>query len=64
MDAACASSLAAVMDACRLLQTRQVDSMMAVLLIYDDPATFSKFSAIGALSPSHSTPSMLAQMGL
>ena len=29
MDAACASSMAAVLDACRLLQTRQVDVMLA-----------------------------------
>ena len=57
MDAACASSLAAVMDACRLLQTRQVDSMICGATDRTmDPATFSKFSAIGALSPSHSTP--------
>ena len=57
MDAACASSMAAVLDACRLLQTRQVDVMLAGATDRTmDPATFSKFSAIGALSPSHSTP--------
>lgn len=57
MDAACASSLAAIMDACRLLQTRQVDTMICGATDRTmDPATFSKFSAIGALSPSHSTP--------
>ena len=57
MDAACASSMAAVLDACRLLQTRQVDLMLAGATDRTmDPATFSKFSAIGALSPTHSTP--------
>ena len=57
MDAACASSMAAVLDACRLLQTRQVDVMLAGATDRTmDPATFAKFSAIGALSPSHSTP--------
>jgi acyl transferase domain-containing protein/acyl carrier protein len=57
MDAACASSMAAVLDACRLLQTRQVDVMLAGATDRTmDPATFSKFSAIGALSPTHSTP--------
>ena len=57
MDAACASSMAAVLDACRLLQTRQVDVMLAGATDRTmDPATFAKFSAIGALSPSHSSP--------
>ena len=57
MDAACASSMAAVLDACRLLQTRQVDVMLAGASDRTmDPATFAKFSAIGALSPSHSSP--------
>ena len=57
MDAACASSMAAVLDACRLLQTRQVDTMLAGATDRTmDPATFAKFSAIGALSPSHSSP--------
>ena len=57
MDAACASSMAAVLDACRLLQTRQVDVMLAGATDRTmDPATFSKFSAIGALvsEPLHS----------
>jgi acyl transferase domain-containing protein/acyl carrier protein len=57
MDAACASSMAAVLDACRLLQTRQVDTMLAGASDRTmDPATFAKFSAIGALSATHSTP--------
>ena len=57
MDAACASSMAAVLDACRLLQTRQVDAMLAGATDRTmDPATFAKFSAIGALSPTHSSP--------
>ncbi len=57
MDAACASSMAAVLDACRLLQTRQVDVMLAGASDRTmDPATFAKFSAIGALSATHSSP--------
>ena len=56
-DAACASTFAAVLDACRLLQGRQVDVMLAGAADRTmDPATYAKFSAIGALSPSHSTP--------
>ena len=56
-DAACASSMAAILDACRLLQSRQVDLMLAGASDRTmDPATYAKFSAIGALSPSHSTP--------
>ena len=56
-DAACASSMAAVMDACRMLQSRQVDIMLAGATDRTlDPATFAKFSAIGALSATHSTP--------
>ena len=56
-DAACASSMAAILDACRLLQNRQVDLMLAGASDRTmDPATFAKFSAIGALSSSHSTP--------
>ena len=56
-DAACASSMAALLDACRLLQTRQVDTMLAGATdrCMEAP-TYAKFSAIGALSPSHSTP--------
>ena len=56
-DAACASSMAALLDACRLLQTRQVDTMLAGAAdrCMEAP-TYAKFSAIGALSPSHSTP--------
>jgi len=56
-DAACASSMAALVDACRQLQARQVK--IAVCGASDrtmEPATYSKFSAIGALSPTHSTP--------
>ena len=56
-DAACASTFAAVLDACRLLHARQVDVMVAGASDRTmDPATFAKFSAIGALSASHSTP--------
>ena len=56
-DAACASSMAAVMDACRMLQSRQVDVMLAGATDRTlDPATYAKFSAIGALSATHSTP--------
>ncbi|MFL2961918.1 MAG: beta-ketoacyl synthase N-terminal-like domain-containing protein [Candidatus Poseidoniaceae archaeon] len=56
-DAACASSMAALLDACRLLQTRQVDTMLAGATdrCMEAP-TFAKFSAIGALSATHSTP--------
>ncbi|MBT7938723.1 MAG: acyltransferase domain-containing protein, partial [Euryarchaeota archaeon] len=56
-DAACASTMAAVLDACRMLQSRQVNLMLAGASDRTmDPATYAKFSAIGALSPSHSTP--------
>jgi len=56
-DAACASSMAAVLDACRMLQSRQVDVMLAGATDRTlDPATFAKFSSIGALSSTHSTP--------
>ncbi|MDP6888948.1 MAG: beta-ketoacyl synthase N-terminal-like domain-containing protein, partial [Candidatus Thalassarchaeaceae archaeon] len=56
-DAACASTFAAILDACRLLQTRQVDMMIAGASDRTmDPSTFAKFSAIGALSATHSTP--------
>ena len=56
-DAACASSMAALLDACRLLQNRQVDTMLAGATdrCMEAP-TYAKFSAIGALSPTHSTP--------
>ena len=51
MDAACASSMAAVMDACRLLQTRQADVMLAGATDRTmDPATYAKFSAIGPIA--------------
>jgi len=57
MDAACASSLATLMDACRLLQMRQVDVMIAGATDRSmDAPTFAKFSSIGALSATHSTP--------
>ena len=56
-DAACASSMAALLDACRLLQTRQVDTMLAGATDRCmEAATYAKFSAIGALSSTHSTP--------
>ena len=56
-DAACASSMAALLDACRLLQNRQVDTMLAGAAdrCMEAP-TYAKFSAIGALSATHSTP--------
>ena len=42
-DAACASTFAAILDACRLLQARQVDLMVAGAADRTmDPATFSK----------------------
>ena len=56
-DAACASSIAALLDGSRLLQSRQVD--VAVVGASDrtlEPQGFVKFSAIGALSPTHSRP--------
>ena len=57
LDAACASSLATLMEACRLLQMRQVDVMIAGATDRSmDAPTFAKFSAIGALSATHSTP--------
>ena len=56
-DAACASTFAALVTACRLLQTGQVDVMLAGASDRTmDPATYAKFSAIGALSPTHSRP--------
>ena len=56
-DAACASTMSAVLDACRMLHSRQVNLMLAGASDRTmDPATYAKFSAIGALSPSHSTP--------
>ena len=56
-DAACATTFSTVLDACRLLHTRQVDMMIAGASDRTmDPATFAKFSAIGALSASHSIP--------
>ena len=56
-DAACASAMAAVMDACHLLHSGQVDVMVAGAADRTmDPATFAKFSAIGALSATRSVP--------
>ena len=56
-DAACASAMAAVMDACHLLHSRQVSMMIAGASDRSmDPATYAKFSAIGALSANHSVP--------
>ena len=56
-DAACASSMAALLDACLQLQAGFVDVMLVGATDRTlDPATFAKFSAIGALSPTHSTP--------
>ena len=56
-DAACASSMAALADACQMLQTRKVDAMLCGATDRTmDIGTFAKFAAIGALSPSHSTP--------
>ena len=55
--ASSASSMAALLDSCRLLQARQVDVMLAGASdrCMEAP-TYAKFSAIGALSPTHSTP--------
>ena len=49
--------MAALLDACRLLQNRQVDTMLAGATdrCMEAP-TYAKFSAIGALSATHSTP--------
>ena len=56
-DAACASSMAAMVDSCRQLQSRQVDTIICGASDRSmNPSTYAKFSAIGALSPSHSTP--------
>ena len=49
--------MAAVMDACHLLHSGQVDVMVAGAADRTmDPATFAKFSAIGALSATRSVP--------
>ena len=54
-DAACASTFAAILDACRLLQTRQVDMMVAWASDRTmDHATFAKFTAICLLYTSQS----------
>ncbi|MDP7000334.1 MAG: polyketide synthase, partial [Candidatus Poseidoniaceae archaeon] len=56
-DAACASSMAAMVDSCRQLQSRQVDTIICGASDRSmNPSTYAKFSAIGALSASHSTP--------
>ena len=56
-DAACATTMAALLDAARMLQSRQVDLMVCGASDRTmDPATFAKFSAIGALSATHSRP--------
>jgi len=56
-DAACASSMAALVDSCRQLQSRQVDVVVCGASDRSmNPSTYAKFSAIGALSATHSTP--------
>ncbi|HJM87857.1 MAG TPA: polyketide synthase, partial [Candidatus Thalassarchaeaceae archaeon] len=56
-DAACASTFAALLSACQMLQTRQTDVMLCGASDCTmDPGTYAKFSAIGALSPIHSRP--------
>jgi len=56
-DAACASSMAALVDSCRQLQSRQVDVVICGASDRSmNPSTYAKFSAIGALSATHSTP--------
>ena len=56
-DAACASSMAALADACQMLQARKVDTMLCGATDRTmDIGTFAKFAAIGALSETHSTP--------
>ena len=56
-DAACASTFAALVGACQMLQTGQTDLMLCGASDRTmDPGTYAKFSAIGALSPLHSRP--------
>ena len=56
-DAACASTFAALVSACQMLQTGQTDVMLCGASDCTmDPGTYAKFSAIGALSPIHSRP--------
>ena len=56
-DAACASSMAALVDSCRQLQSRQVDVVICGASDRSmNASTYAKFSAIGALSATHSTP--------
>ena len=56
-DAACASTFAALVSACQMLQTGQTDLMLCGASDRTmDPGTYAKFSAIGALSPLHSRP--------
>ena len=56
-DAACATTMAALLDASHMLHARQVDVMVCGASDRTmDPGTFAKFSAIGALSATHSRP--------
>ncbi|MBT4060275.1 MAG: SDR family NAD(P)-dependent oxidoreductase [Euryarchaeota archaeon] len=56
-DAACASTFAALVSACQMLHSGQTDVMICGASDRTmDPATYAKFSAIGALSPIHSRP--------
>ncbi|MDP7043393.1 MAG: SDR family NAD(P)-dependent oxidoreductase [Candidatus Thalassarchaeaceae archaeon] len=56
-DAACASTFAALLSACQMLQTGQTDVMLCGASDCTmDPGTYAKFSSIGALSPIHSRP--------
>ncbi|HIB59943.1 MAG TPA: polyketide synthase, partial [Candidatus Poseidoniales archaeon] len=56
-DAACASSMAALVGSCRQLQSRKVDVVICGASDRSmNASTYAKFSAIGALSATHSTP--------
>ena len=56
-DAACASTFAALVSACQMLQSGQTDVMLCGASDCTmDPGTYAKFSSIGALSPIHSRP--------
>ena len=56
-DAACASTFAALVSACQMLQTGHTDVMLCGASDRTmDAGTYAKFSAIGALSATHSRP--------
>ena len=56
MDAACASSMAAVFDAAACSKRARSTGCLRAPPTAPYPATLAKFSAIGALSPTHSSP--------